>query len=74
MIFAAHVVLIKTNLFFHYYLHTVILSLCTWKDNTALRCQFFGITVLMNGMRQYILKLYWSFLFFCFEYFTTNQL
>jgi len=30
--------------------------------------------VLMNGMRQYILKLYWSFLFFCFEHFTTNQL
>lgn len=45
MIFAAYVVLIKTNLFFHYYLHTVVLQLCTWKDNTALRCQFFGITL-----------------------------
>lgn len=38
--FAACVVLIKTNLFFFYYLYTVALQLCTWKDNTALRCQF----------------------------------
>lgn len=45
MIFAAHVVLIKTNLFFFYYLRTVALQLCTWKDNTALICQFFGITL-----------------------------
>lgn len=57
MIFAAHFVLIKINLFFHYYLHTVVLQLCTWKDNAALRCQLFAITLLMNGMRQYIFKL-----------------
>lgn len=45
MVFAACVVLIKTILFFFYYLHAAAQQLCTWKDNTALRCQFFGITL-----------------------------
>lgn len=49
MAFAAHAVVIKINFFFFYYLHTVALQLCTWKDNTALRCQFFWHhSVLMN--------------------------
>lgn len=49
MVFAAFAVLIKTILFFFYYLRTVSRQLCTWKDNTALRGQlFWHHSVLMN--------------------------